>query len=573
MKHTIKTFTGKTVVIPTIGKAVDTAIHKAFIGKVTMPLQMVLGKAIAELNLKGLVTNNVLTGHNMDAMLAENAHSLLVEKTINSIMEYLVGYGTVYTNRTQKRGKWTTHWIITLNPGIFKLMEKEDKGFKKSTLKKLRNAAVQSMLSDNLGVNTDVKDIDAKYLDGLKQQYVEYNLNEDELAKHLTECYSESELMATNKVKYTPTKKTKGLVESHYECLKALDGKRFPLTEKLEPRGRTAKMQHSLLGLNLYGKTWETQSFKLGEKTVAYDARQSGYGILGVLLGVKPLAKITGIYGKTGTGDIYTGVFAEVLKRVFNRNDIDRLVAKKPAQMLAYMAGMKSILLEDDLGLGSIWHHLAPEGADLDDYCAMLEIELWAQPELTPIMEMREAVRDGQFANYAVPTWNFPETSDYFFTRSDTNFLSWGKGGMSRDASIFMVVGDDNKQHQMTMHISIIREYAKASAILAAIIHSLDALLKKLVCLDVWEAGGKILVKHDEFIVDEEHADVMFESYHRWMAYLGTHRTKYLSEPLEACGYSINLDAMVNKNKERFGEFHPWMVATARDGLAYEWTV
>ena len=573
MKKVIRAFKSTTPHSPSIGKSVDEAIHSSFRGKISMPLQMVIGETVTVLNRKGLVTNNVLSGHNMDALLAENSHSLLMEKTIDSILNYLTGYGSIITVRNQKRGKWTTHWMITLDNSIFKILEQEDKGFRGTTLKKLRRAAVQELFSDNLGVNTDVEGIDKQYLEGMAEQYVEFKLNSEELMKSVGKTYSESSRMANNTIRYTSTKNTKKLAESHVACLVALDGKRFPITEKLEPRGRTAKQQQSLLGLNLYGKTWETQSFRLGEKTVAYDARQSGYGILGVLLGVKPLARITGIYGKTGLGDIYTEAFAAVLGRVFGRNDIERLVAKKPAQMLAYMAGMKSILLEDDLGLGSIWSHLAPEGADLDEYCSLLEIELWEQPELTPIMEIRDSVRDGQFANYAVPTWNFPETSDYFFTRSDTSFLSYGKGGMIKQAAMFIVSGDDGVPHQMSMHISIIREFAKSSAILAAIIHSIDALLKKLVCIDVWAAGGKIVVKHDEFIVDEEHADVMFESYHKWLAHLGDNRHRYLQEPLEACGYVINLDNLVKRNEDRYGKFNTAMVKKARNGLKHEWTV
>jgi len=575
MRNQIKAYKGMTGISKQIGQSVDEAVHGGFIGKISIPLQIVEGKAISSMNRKGLVTDNVITGHNMDALLAENAHALLMEKTINIITEYLTGYGSVVTNRTSKRGKWTTHWMLTLEPAMFKLMEKEDKGFRGVTLKKLRNSALQSLFADDLGINTDVIGIDKAYLEGMKEQYVDFVLNEEELKDHLLETYSESKRMANNTIRYTPTKQTKKLAEAHLACIRKLDGKSFPITEQLEPRGRTAKQLHSMLGMNLYGKTWETQSFRLGEKTVAYDARQSGYQLAGALLGVKPLSRITGTYGKTGGGDIYVSSFKQAVDRVFPAKDVERDIVKKSAQMLIYMAGMKQILLSDDLGLGSLWSHLSSEDDDLEIKCAELEVEFWNQAELEPIMELRQAVRDGQFANYAVPTWNFPGTSDYFFSRSDTNFMAWGaKGqGMIKEASIFMIGGDDGKNHQMTMHVSMIRELAKGSAILAAIFHSNDALLKKLVCLDVWAAGGKIVVKHDEFIVNEEHKDVMIESYHRWLAHIASNREEYLQKPLEQCGFMINLDSMVQRNELRFGKYYPSMITRASNGLAFEWEV
>ena len=573
MTQTIKAFNAQTPVQATIGKAVNAAVSSAFIGKVSMPLQMVIGKAVAEMNRKGLVTNNVLTGHNMDALLAENAHSLLMERTINSIISYLTGYGKIETKRTSKKGKWTTHWRLVLDTSMFRLMEKEDKGFNGPTLKRLRNAAVQSLFSDNLGVNTEVTGIDKAYLEGLSQQDILFVLNNKELQDHVMDTYSKSKRMANKTIKYERTRTTKANAEAHVACVTRLNGKTFPVTETLEPRGRTAKQQLALLGMNFYGKTWETQSFRLGEETIAWDARQSGYQILGGLLGSKALCEITGVYGNNEGGDIYTEAFAQVLTVVFGgAKTVTRLTAKKPAQMLAYMAGMASILLEDEKDI-SIWDSLSTEDMDFDETCEALEAALWENEILVPVMELRQAVRDGQVANYAVPTWSFPGTSEYFFTRSDTSFLARGISKKAKVASIMMVRGDDNKNHQMTIHISMIREFAKSSAILAAVIHALDALLKKLVSLDVWAAGGKILIKHDEYVVDKEHEAVMIASYHKWLAHIAANRNEYLAKPLEECGYVINLDAMVRKNEERYGKFNQFMVHTARHGLAYEWSV
>ena len=577
MKKVINQYTNTTPLAKHIGTAVDMAVHSAFKGKVRIPLQLVLGKALANLNRHGLFTNNVLTAFQMDAGLAEQEHSQLIEKTINTLTPYLTGYGTVATHKTAKRGKWTTHWLLILDPTMVGQLEVEDRAFRGTTVKKLRGAKVQTSLQDKLGVNTEIRGLEKDYLEALSNQYVEYNLNieKKELATKLAETYSEAIPMANGSVRFKATRHTQTMVNKHMECLTRLDGKSFPVTETLEPRGRTAKQQQALLGMNLYGKTWETQCFKLGEETVAWDARQSGYQILGGLLGSKALCTITGAYGEEG-GDIYTEVFAQVLMRVFGKNDIERLVAKKPAQMLAYMAGMRSILLEDDLGLGSIWFHLAPKDAkdeDIEGYCDVLEQELWNQPELQTIMQLREDVRNGAFANYSVPSWSFPGTSEYFFSRSDTNFISFGKDGMHKDASIFVVFDDAGKGHQMTMHLSMIREFAKSSAILAAIIHSVDAFIKKHVTLDVIEAGGKILVKHDEFICDKAHEDVMKTSYHHWLAYVSTHYNDFLLEPLRSCGYAINLNKLRKANEEQFGKFFPFNIAQSKHGLGYEWTV
>jgi hypothetical protein len=354
-----------------------------------------------------------------------------------------------------------------------------------------------------------------------------------------------------------------------------MDGKMFPVSEELETRARTASQMYAKTGLNLYGKTWETQSFRLGDETVAYDARQSGYGIMSCLLGVKPIAQITGIYGKLGLGDLYVDLFMKALEATFNLDLEEKLgstlardVAKRPAQMLAYMAGMTSILTNETKDFGSIWSHLGSDDLDMEEIVIKFEEELNNIPELETIMELRQAVRDGHRENKAIPSWELPETSVYHYTRSDTSYIS-DRG--IKSTPIFTFVGDDNKNHNASMHIEMFRAKSKYSAILAAIIHSVDGWLKKKVTLDVINAGGKCLVKHDEFIVDEEHAEMMITSYHKWMAYIASNRNEFLQKPLRSCGYIINQDAMVAKNEKRFGKFNPFMVKNAVNGLAFEW--
>jgi len=73
MRKTIKalrTFTP--VTSKTIGQATDKAIHEAFIGKISIPLQEVIGLTFAQLNGMGFLENNIKNfSLNMDAMYAE----------------------------------------------------------------------------------------------------------------------------------------------------------------------------------------------------------------------------------------------------------------------------------------------------------------------------------------------------------------------------------------------------------------------------------------------------------------------------------------------------------------------
>jgi len=257
---------------------------------------------------------------------------------------------------------------------------------------------------------------------------------------------------------------------------------------------------------------------------------------------------------------------------------ITRDMAKTPSQMLAYMAGMASILTskkkDGDL---SLWESLSTKDMDFDEYCESFELELWNEPILVPIMELREAVRAGHQENKAVPHWNLPGpdtdgTSEYFYSRNDTSFIQYD-GGVKREAVIFFIIGDDGQQHQMSIHIRMIRELAKSSAILAAIVHSIDGWLKKQVSIDVWAAGGKILVKHDEFIVSAEHVDVMMASYAKWLAFLAGKRYMFLESTLESCGYVISLSELVKNNEQRFGRYETKYVKASRGGLDYEWTI
>jgi len=580
MKAIIRKYTGSTPMAKELGKAFDAALHGSFTGRVSVPLQEILGGAVSLLNMKGLVTNNVLESFDMDALAAENKQNDVLSEVLGALSTYAAGYGRVETYKANKRGNWITHWRLKLDAKAFRMLEVEEKLPPMPTLKRLRKAQAQKRLCDKLGINTEVSGLDALYLSLLGKQYVDFRVNKKEVESGIENVYSESKKMATGKIKYKRTKRTAKLVERHMKTLSALDDKMFPISEKLEPRGRTAKHMNSIYGCNFYGKTWETQSFHLGEETVAWDARQSVYQIIGGLLGAKGLNIITGTYGKYEAGDIYVDVFMKVLQRVFPYADISKItrdIAKKPSQMLAYMAGMASILLEDDDGNGSIWSHLSAEGDDLDEYCDLLELEFWNEPLIIPIMELREAVRAGHQENKAVPYWSFPSpdtdgTSTYFFSRNDTSFIKHD-GGVKREAVIFFITDDAGVQHQMSIHIRMIRDLAKSSAILAAIIHSIDGFIKKQVSIDVWAVGGKILVKHDEFICGKEHESVMIASYHKWLAYVAANRHLFLEVPLETCGYVIDLNALVKNNAERFGKFETKYVKQSRNGLKYEWTI
>ncbi len=559
----------KNVSTRAMASAADLGVKQMFTGKVSIPLGSVLGKTVASLNRQGLVKNNVLEGFDMDAEYAETIHSKLLNSLVDKLLHTLSAYGSIDKNTQKTKKGWITHWTLELDEDIFMMLKKETKVYTPVTLNKIRKGKLQTKLSNNLGISTVVEGVDKEYLTALSKQYVDFNLNEEEFNKCIQHEYSHAEELMDGSIKYTKTLNTDKMVTAHRTNLAALNGKSFQVMEELESRGRTSKQINAKKGMNLYGKTWETQSFKLGDKTVAYDARQSGYQILAGLLGVKPMARISGVYGKTGLGDLYSDLFGKVLERVFN-GTVSRAVAKRPAQMLAYMAGMTAILTHKEKGEQSIWDLLAPEGANLKEYCEKLEIELYAQPELRPIMILRETVRDGHYKNYVMPTWRLPESSLYHFTRSETSYIGFGG---ERTTPEFTFIGDDNKTHILSVHIEMFRAKAKYSAILAAIVHSIDGWIKKKVTLDVINAGGKCLVKHDEFIVDEEHEELMIKSYHTWMAYVATHRKQFLQEPLKQCGYLINLDTLVDENSEAFGAFVPAMVRNASNGLKHEWTV
>ncbi len=590
MKNTIiKAFKAFTpVTSKTIGQSVDSAIHGSFKGNRSIPLQIVVGETFAMLNRKGFLENNIKNfSLDMDATIGEQEHHKLVEETIDIVLDYCAGYGDILYFKSQKRGKWSTHWKLNLDRDLFRLMDTEEPEFRFLKLKKLQKAAVQELFTCSLGLSTDVEKLDFEYLTGLKNQSVQYKApiaflkskRPNSTRTLVEEFYCESRVMATGRVNYRPTPRTKSQAIKHMLNINELDGCMFPVTEELETRGRTAKEQLSIFGLNLYGKTEETQSFHLGDETIAYDARQSMYALMGALIGFKKLNQYTGTYGSTQHTDIYTEVFMKVLERVFGGCDISRDQAKRPAQMLGYMAGMASILTNNDKG-PSIWEELGTKDMDFGEYCNLLDIECRNEPVLAPIMELRDMVRGGQTSNQVSPSWKLPGTSRYFYTRSDTSFFEWKNGSLTKQTPIFAVTGDDGKRHQFTIHIRIIRELAKGSAILAAIIHSIDAWLKKKVSLDVWAAGGKILVKHDEFICTKGYEDIMIASYHKWMRYIADHRVEFLQDPLESCGYDVALEKFVERNEEHHakhfnqsGKFENWRLEKATDGLGYEWTI
>jgi len=567
----------KTTTAKALAEAIDTGVKAMFTGKITLPLNAVIGHSIAELNRKGLVTNNVLDSFNMDAGYAETKHSKLLNTLVGHAMHAAARYGDIAKSVNKVNNSWVTHWLLVLNDDIFMLLDHEVKSYVPVTVKKLRKAKLQTKLTNSIGVSTDVEGLDAEYLQALQNQHVEFIVNETELDRALQTAYCESEPLMNGSIRYSKTLRTDRQIDAHKANIKSLSGKMLPIMEKLETRGRTAKQLHSKLGLNLYGKTWETQSFRLGDETVAYDARQSGYQIMSGLLGVKPIAKISGIYGKQGLGDLYTDLFMVALEQTFGIDMIAKLgkkaareVAKRPAQMLAYMAGMTAILTNETKDFGSIWSHLGNDTLSIDLMCVELEKALHAIPELEPIMELRKAVRDGHRENKAIPSWRLPESSLYHFTRSDTSYI--GDRGV-KSTPVFTFVDDAGKTHNASMHIEMFREKAKYSAILAAIIHSIDGWIKKKVTLDVINAGGKCLVKHDEFIVDKEHEEIMIKSYHKWMAYVASHRYEFLQKPLKDCGYIVNQKAMVDRNEKRFGKFNAFMVSNAVNGLKFEWQV
>jgi hypothetical protein len=331
-------------------------------------------------------------------------------------------------------------------------------------------------------------------------------------------------------------------------------------------------MQYAFFGCNFYGKGWETKSFHLSSKDIAFDARQSGYQIFSVLFGSSPIAKMTGIYGEEA-GDIYTEAFAECLATAFGtKKGVDRSIAKKPAQMLIYMASVKSVLLEDDDGQGSIYAHLGPKDehgkpdySQLDGYVFNLDIALRDHEVLAPIMEVVDLLRQGEAKNKAVPHWQFPNGSVNFFSKHSTSFLDWGKSYIP-----IWNIKTDNGHSQMSMHVPLLRAQAKSSAILAAIFHSIDAYIKKQVSIDVWAAGGKILVKHDEYIVDYDHRDRLIKSYHKWLAYIGRNRKVFLEKALWSAGYKLNVDAFFASMEERYGKFELAKVANSTEGLKFE---
>jgi hypothetical protein len=298
------------------------------------------------------------------------------------------------------------------------------------------------------------------------------------------------------------------------------------------------------------------------------------------------MLELTGAYDN-GTfndeKDIYTKAFGEVLSEVFGK-DVERSIAKRPAQMLAYMAGMKTILTRKEEGQKSIIETLAPEALEnselMKEYTDALEAAFKKHPVLGPVMDLREEVRDGQFKNMAVPNWKFDEgmeleTSNYFFSRTSTNFIS--EAGTNHTPRYYLDTDlkdkeGKTKRSQISMHTIAFRAQAKSSAILSAIIHSLDAYIKKQVSLDVWAAGGKILVKHDEFIVDKAHEDVLHASYHKWLAHVGRNPKRYLEEPLKSCGYKVDVEALRARNERVLGKVDYALVASSKNGLKYEWT-
>jgi len=573
----IITFNGQTPATRTYGLAFDKALHAAFKGKIKMPLQEALGAAIAEINNRDFVMKNVLKhGFRTDALLAENKHSVLLEQVINALLDYASGYGDIYRATRKVKGVWHTSWSIQFHPSIYRLMEVEEKEIHFPSRKRFAKAKVQTQLKDKVGVHTDIGLLDRVYLERMKSQNVFFRLTktEEEIRDELMKMYSEEDKLAGGGFRYRKTTRTDALVEKHMKALNALNNSMFPVTISLEPRGRAAKMQKAFKFCNLYGKSEETKSFHLGEQTIAYDARQSGYQILAMLLDNKSVANMTGVYGKTKGGDIYTDAFGEVLERVFGTK-VDRVIAKRPAQMLAYMAGFKRILTAHENDELSIIDTLVPNCSEgeLNDYIIKFDTELRAQPELRTIMMLRDAVRDGQSHTYAVSSWKLPGTGTYFFSRTSTNYLDFDGSGPVAQAPRWNIKGDDGKMHGMTMHTTVFREKAKSSAILAAIVHSIDAWLMKKVSIDVWNAGGKILVKHDEYIVDKEHEEVMIASYHKWLAYINEHKHKFLQEPLESCGYVINQNALCEINKEAFGKFYPQRTKEARHGLGFEYEI
>lgn len=560
-----------------IGKATAIAIQKAFKRSksgISLPLQEIYGYAVDYLNRKGLLNDIFAKNHTHDVSALVIEHYTLIQNILNMIDDHLVAYGKIQKRLVKdKKGNFHTSWELIMSVSVYTLFNKEVKKYSFITFKKLIRANVQKELTHELGYSSKIEGIDKEYLDALNQQHVWFRAPKfDDLELH--EVYAESFRNIDGEVRYKSIENADEIIQKHWQSIKNLNGKCFPVNEALEPRGRASKSFGSMKGFNLYGKSFETQCFRMSdtEPTIAVDARQSMYAILGSLLNCKPFLKLTGNYGKRGLKDIYLELFDASIKRAFHVS-VPRDVAKRPAQMLGYLAGIETILLNKEDGEKSIYEYILDTHSNISikDAAVLFDLSLREQHELEGLMMLRDMVSDCQVFKHVIVQWRLPESSEYFYIRSSRDFIFDDRTKHKRQ---FIHIDDDGKEHTVSMYIEMIDENAKGAAILAAIIHSIDAWIKKKVSLDMMALGHKILVKHDEFIINKSGEEELRRSYAKWLAYIAKNHRAFLQEPLDQAGYGfVDIDEIRAVCGSKFGNVDPKMIENSRNGLAFEWEV
>jgi hypothetical protein len=589
-----------------------------FKGNANVPFQTIVGSIISRLNHSGLLHRPVETstgsvtvldqGMDTDPKTAQIMHKHVILETLNKAMKYVALYGDVdkiLYSGTDKNGKKVYATSFQFKIGyeyIGKILEYAEKRVFKNH-KKANKISLQKYLPSKLGFEIEVGPLFKEMMELQKNQKVLYVLNEPEATKAISLQYKQQREMANGHFKLEKTAASELLTQKHLDAIKSYNGKQCRVVDTIESRGRAKAMVNAMAGYNLYGKEWETQSFRLGHKTVAYDGRQFAYATFGGFFHIIPLLRMTGNYNDCSVEelfDIYVDIFLDAINKAFSfdlaevigSNKEARNIAKRPAQLLMYTAGLKTIINGIEPGKDAKTY-VNDKGEEFlvpnSKKPSILEVVRIKYPEMTEkeavklldlafrgdeilsiVMEVRDNLANCEFTNKVAPHWTIPGVGTFFYERV-TNEFAEDEGESIKHQIILN--DDDGKQFSMEMFAGFINPYAKSNGAMPALFHCSEHVIIARTQIDVIKAGGKMLKKHDEIIVNKEHAEYMLSRLAYHAADVWSQPKKYIFDPLRQMGYNHSLEKIYQRNKDRFGQIDWSKVENSRNGFSFEWEI
>jgi hypothetical protein len=601
-----------------IGGIVNGAIIGMFRGSANIPFQTIIGSVISRFNHSDLLHRPVETstgsitvldqGMNTDPKTAQLMHKHVVLETLSNATKYIALYGDidkVLYSGTDKNGKKvyaTSHTFKVGYEYIGKVLEYAEKRVFKNN-KKVNKISLQKYLPSKLGFEIEVGSLFKEMMELQKNQKVLYVLNEQEAAKAISMQYKQQREMANGHFKLEKTAASELLTQKHLGALMSYNGNQCKVVDTIESRGRAKSMENAIAGYNLYGKEWETQSFRLGYKTVAYDGRQFAYATFGGFFHIIPLLRMTGNYNDCSIeelADIYVDVFLSAINKAFSFNLADivgsdkeaRSIAKRPAQLLMYMAGLPTIINGVESGRDareyvnnkgeeflvpnskkkSILEVVRTKYPDMTEKEAvkLLDLAFRGDEILSIVMEVRDNLTNCEFTNKVAPNWTIDGVGTFFYERV-TNEFAEDEGESVKHQIILN--SDAGKPFSMDMFAGFINPDAKRNGMLPAVFHCSEHVIIARTQIDVIKAGGKMLKKHDEIIVNKEHEEYMLSRLAYHATDVWSKPKKYIFDPLRQMGYNHSLEKIYQRNKAKFGQIDWSKVKNSRNGFSFEWEI